>query len=158
MTEESDALYEIKDPKAVLDALERAKADAKKYREESEASSTQNKTLSDRIAALEGDEGVALWKNRALSVSAKAELTKAGVKDVDRVLGFMDMAGVDLADDGKMTGFDKSLEAVKSKLPELFDNKRRVGGRVNSVDKDAGGDKSTKSLTEQQVDSFLHQS
>ena len=143
-------VYEIKDAKAVLDALARAKKDAKAYREAADAATGQNKSLLDRIAALEGDEGIALWKKRAINESAKQLLASAGIKGADRVLGFMDLSKVDMSDDGKMTGFDESLENVKKNLPELFDNKRRVGGQADANSHE--GVSAKKSSTEQQVD------
>ena len=119
---------EIKDPKAVLEALERAKADAKKYREQAEALEAEKQQMVDRISALEGDEGIALWKNRAVELATKQQLAKSGVADPDRIYGFMDASTLDYDDEGRVTGFDEAVKAVKEKLPELFDNKRRVAG------------------------------
>jgi len=136
-TQEVTQAEEIKDPKAVLEALERAKNDAKKYRERLEELEAKNNELAESIAALEGDEGIALWKGKAIALSAKAELAKSGIADPERVFGFMDASTLDLDDEGRVSGFEEAVADVKTKLPELFDNKRRVGG---SVDAFASGD------------------
>lgn len=145
---------EIRDPKAVLEALSRAKDDAKKYREQFEQMEKANTELADRIAALEGDEGIALWKGKAIALAAKAELAKSGVADPSRVYGFMDTEGIDLDADGGLTGFAESLAAVKKKLPELFDNKKRVGGTGDGFAK--GDVKPSMSTTEMQLERLKH--
>jgi hypothetical protein len=93
--EETQPEVVINDPKAVLEALERAKSDAKKYREQFEAMEKANAELDERIASLEGDEGIALWKGKAIALSAKQQLAKSGVADPERVFGFMDATTLD---------------------------------------------------------------
>lgn len=153
-TNTEEQTSEIKDPKAVLEALSKANAEAKKYRELSEAQATEIATHLEKITSLEGDEGIALWKKRAIDVSAKAALATAGVKDPDRVLGLMNVADISMDEAGVLTGFNESLEATKTKLPELFDDKRRVGGQANLHDQ--GNVKEQKSVTEMQVDSLFN--
>lgn len=152
-TEEVDGEVTIKDPKAVLAALQRAKDDAKKYHDLADAKDVENKSLSEKIVSLEGDEGVALWKKRAIEVSARAALSTAGVKDPERVLGFMNVESVTMDESGKLSGFDESVAEVKSKLPELFDAKRRVGGQADIHEQ--GDIKQQKSTTEMQVDKLF---
>lgn len=123
---------EIRDPKAVLEALERAKADAKKYREQFEAMETNNRELSERIAALEGDEGIAKYKSRVIELQAKRELEKEGIKDTDRIFGLMDASAFDLDNEGGLVGFAESLTDLKKKLPEVFDTKKRVAGGADA--------------------------
>ena len=151
--EPGEETYDIKDPKAVLEALSRAKADAKKYRELSETQAAGNKTLTERIAELEGVDGVAKWKQRAIKVSAGAALAEAGVKDPARVLDFMNVDAVNIDDNGNLTGFDESLAETKKKLPELFDVKRRVGGKADIHE--TGDPKEKKSVTDMQVDKLF---
>lgn len=140
---------EIKDPKAVLEALERAKNDAKKFRETLEEKERAVEELTARIASLEGDEGIARWKKRAISLSAMAELQRQGIKDSDRILGLMDSDSLDLDDDGNLVGFGEALQAVKTKLPELFDKKRQVGGGADGFAK--GEVKPAVNTTEMQL-------
>lgn len=151
---QAEEVPEIKDPKAVLEALARAKEDAKKYREQAEALEAEKQGHLDRIAALEGDEGIALWKNRAVELAAKAQLAKSGVKDTDRIYGLMDASTFDYDDEGRVTGLEDALSEVKKKLPELFDEKRRVGGGADAFADEPAKQKMTG--TEAQVKRILH--
>lgn len=126
----------INDPKAVLDALERAKADAKKYRELSESMEATNKSLEEKIAALNGDERLTKLKAQIIELSAKEKLSKQGIKDADRIFGLLDADALDLDEAGAVTGLDENLEGLKKKLPELFDTKKRVGGGADAFEKE----------------------
>lgn len=139
----------INDPKAVLEALERAKTDAKKYRETLEEKEQAVAALTERITSLEGNEGIAKWKNRAIALSAKQELAQAGVKDTSRIYDLMDADSLDLDDEGNLIGFKEALQAVKDKLPELFDKKRSVAGGADTFA--SGTVKPALSTTEQQL-------
>jgi hypothetical protein len=139
----------IRDPQAVLDALDRAKSDAKKYRERLEEFETTNKALQDRIAELEGEGGIGKYKKQLIDISAKKELVSKGVKDVDRILGLLDRDSFDLDDDGKLVGFNESLNSLKERLPELFDDKKRVAGGADAFSNEAP--KPKLSSTEAQV-------
>lgn len=123
---------EIRDPKAVLEALARAKEDARKFREQFEALEKEKEEWANRIAALEGDEGIALWKRRTVELAAKKELAKQGIKDVDRIYGLLDAQAFDYDDEGRVTGLDEALSDVKKKLPELFDEKKRVANGADA--------------------------
>jgi hypothetical protein len=141
---------EIRDPKAVLEALNRAKTDAKTYREKLEAKETEAQELSSRIAALEGDEGVALWKGRLISVSAKQALKEQGVKDANRIFELLDSETLGLDEQGNLTGLDQAVSDLKKKLPELFDTKRRVGGNADAFSKEPA--KQSKTPTDIQLE------
>ena len=70
---------EIKDPKAVLDALERAKSDAKKFREEMEALSARLAEVEKSRESLEAtvktyEDGDNVWKNRVKEQTVKSAL------------------------------------------------------------------------------------
>jgi hypothetical protein len=123
---------EIRDPKAVLEALARAKEDAKRFREQFEALEAEKAEWAERIAALEGDEGIALWKGKAVELAAKQQLAKSGVKDIERIYGFLDASNFDYDDEGRVTGLDEALADVKKKLPELFDDKKRVANGADA--------------------------
>jgi predicted nuclease with TOPRIM domain len=126
---------EIRDPHAVLEALERAKSDAKKYRERAEEIEAANKALEERLSALEGDETVSRLKSQLIDISAKKELVSKGIKDVDRILGLMDAGQLDLDSEGRLVGFEESLSALREKLPEVFDDKKRLAGAADAFDK-----------------------
>lgn len=140
---------EIKDPKAVLDALERAKADAKKYREKAEALEAEKETLNTRITELEADETVSKYKQRIMEMLAKSELSKQGIKDADRVYGLLEKDKITLDDEDNLTGLDEALTGLKTKIPELFNTKKRVGGAADLFEKEPVEKKLTS--TEMQV-------
>jgi len=125
---------EIQNSEAVLKALREAQREAKKFRTERDA-------FQQRVTELEGDSGVALWKQRAVHAHVKSALDKAGVKDTSRLMKVMSMENVDLDDDDNLVGFDDNLKNAKTEWPELFDAKRRVAGEGDFF---AEGDPKTK--------------
>lgn len=132
---------EIKDPAAVLAALERAKADAKKYREELEALQAEHEPLKEELEGLRS----------TLKDSAIKRAIKDAGAEPDRVMKFLKTEGITY-EDGDLSGFDEAFDTLKNDLPELFDAKRRVGGRVELETPDANVQ---KSVTEMQVDRLL---
>lgn len=136
MTDEvNEEVPEIKDPKAVLDALERAKADAKRFREEldtlkSEHAETlkEQESLKDSLETLKADT---TWKDRAKELTVRSKLGT----NADRLMKFMDLESVTLNDEGEAEGLDEAVAKVKGDLPELFDSKRRVGGAADLYEK-----------------------
>lgn len=139
---------EIKDPEAVLSALERAKNDAKTYRERLEALQEEMNTLNAETEALR--EEVSNVRGEQKENAIRKALLKEGA-DPDRVMKFMpkDIEFVD----GELQGFDEALKTLKEDLPEIFDAKRRVGGRVEH---EVRGDvKAVKSVSEMQADRLM---
>lgn len=131
----------IKDPAAVLAALERAKADAKKYREEYEALSAELTPIKEELDTMKSE----------LKTNAVKRAVKDAGADPDRVMQFMKLDGIEYKD-GKLDGFDDAFETVKTALPELFDPKRRVGGRA---DMETGDANVQKSVSEMQAERLL---
>lgn len=131
----------IKDPAAVLAALERAKADAKKYREEYEAITAQLTPIKEELDKMKGE-----MKTNAV----KRAVADAGA-DPERVMQFLKMDDIDYKA-GKLEGFDDAFDTVKTALPELFDPKRRVGGRVEL---ETGEANHVKSVSELQAERLL---
>lgn len=136
MSEENNQTPEIKDPKAVLDALERAKADAKKFREELEALQEGHaelvkakNALDETVKSLQESDGT--WKNKTKELLVKGHLGP----NAERVMKFLDMNAITLGDDGEVAGLNEAVAKVKSDLPELFDPKKRVGGAADLFDK-----------------------
>lgn len=110
---------EVKDPAAVLAELRRvqgdlkdAKAEIKQLKKETESNDYE------------------VWKERALKSEAKVALSEQGIKDPDRILKYLNLDGIEVNEDG-ITGLDKKLEEVKADFPELFDAKRRAGGKAD---------------------------
>lgn len=122
----------INDPKAVLDALERAKNDAKKYREELEGMQARLTELEKSRDSLKAtvqtyEEGENVWKNRVKEQTIKSALGT----NAERVMKFIDMDSIDFDEEGKVSGLDEAVSKVKADLPELFDPKKRVAGAAD---------------------------
>ena len=133
---------EIKDPAAVLAALERAKADAKKYREELEALQAETTPIREELDKMRND-----MKSNAIKRAVK----DAGA-DPDRIMQFLKVDEIQYKD-GELEGFDDAFNTVKTALPELFDPKRRVGGQVELETN--GNPNHIKSVTEMQVERLM---
>jgi hypothetical protein len=138
----SEEDVEIKDPKAVLAALERAKEDAKKYREQYEALAAEHDPVKAELDKVKG---------YIRDTAIERAIEEAGA-DPKRVMQFIKTDSIKYAD-GKLEGFDEEFTKVKTALPELFDPKRRVGGRVES---EINGDPNhVKSVSEMQAERLL---
>lgn len=108
----------------VREALKKANAEAKKYREERDAAVS-------RVTELESDDTLSKMQQRIVKTEAKARLMAEGVKDPDRVLKYLKAEDVKVTDDG-LEGLDEVLGGVKKDFPELFDKKRQVAGNVDA--------------------------
>jgi len=134
----------IEDPLAVLSALDRAKADAKKFREEKEK--------------LESDLNVKVgiindYNNKLLQNTVKSRLEKDGIENAERLLRFVNFEKLQLDAENNLVGFEDQLEGLKTDLPEIFDAKLRVGGKADGA---ASTSVSTKiSATELQARTIL---
>lgn len=137
-----DENVQIEDPKAVLAALARAKEDAKKYREQYEGLVAETDSMREELSKMR--EGV-----KADAIRRKVEAEGA---DPERVMQFLKTEGIEYKD-GELEGFEDNFKALKNALPELFDPKRRVGGRVELETK--GENNAMKSVTELQVERLL---
>lgn len=103
--------------------IDESNAEAKKFREQRDEFKAQ---------AESGEANVAL-KSRALKAEAKLQISVLGVKDPDRIVKYLDLSAVEFDDDGNLSGLDTAIDTVKADFPELFDAKRRVGGKVDSA-------------------------
>lgn len=116
---------EIKDPAAVLAALERAKKDAKQFREEKEA-------LEAKVAQYEQD--TAKYSGKLLKEKVIQELAKLNMVNTDRILKFVKFEGLSFDDDFNILGLDDQIKELKSDFPELFDPKLLVAGKADSAE------------------------
>lgn len=116
----TDEAVEIKDPAGLLAAYEQAKKDLVALREE-------NKGLTTQIEGLSSDA----MRLRALTAETKLTLQGQGIKDVDRLMPYIGTDGLDFDAEGKVTGLDTRLAALKKDLPEVFDPKVRAGGKAD---------------------------
>lgn len=125
MTEQvegTSTLVEIKDPAAVLAALERAKNDAKKFREEKELT----------------EKEFAEFKSKAEILAAKLKqdqvidtLKKNGIKNGEALLKYIKMNEIELTDEYQIAGLETQLDTLKTDFPELFNPKNIVAGKAD---------------------------
>lgn len=116
---------EIKDPEAVLAALDRAKKDAKQFREEKEA-------LEAKMAQYEQDN--AKVSGKLLREKVIQELAKLNITNTDRILKFVKFEGLSFDDELNILGLEDQINELKSDFPELFDPKLLVAGKADSAD------------------------
>lgn len=116
---------EIKDPAAVLAALDRAKKDAKLFREEKEALETEITRFKEENAK---------FSSRLLKEKVVQEISKQYVGPSDRLLKFIKLDALSLDEEFNLVGFDEQMEQIKTDFPEIFDPKLLVAGKADSAD------------------------
>lgn len=120
-------------------AVDRYKKENQKFREERDEFKAQ----------ADAGEANSKLRDRALAAEAKLKLAALGVKDVDRLVKYIDYSKVSIDEQDQITGLDEQIEGLKNDFTEVFDPKRRVGGKI-----DAAADnppQTPKSVTEMQV-------
>lgn len=114
----------IDDPKAVLAALDRAKQDAKRFREEKEKLEIDLNSKDLKIAEFSG---------KLLDEKIMQKLSAEGIKEPRRVLKFLNMTTLKFDENLEVVGFEDQFNQLKEDLPELFDAKVRVGGQADTA-------------------------
>lgn len=114
---------EIRDPKAVLEALDKAKAEAKKFRLEKEALETQMQESVSRISQ---------FQNKLMLEHVNKHLSSLGLQYGDRLNKYIKMDALSLTEDFEVAGLDEQINALKTDFPELFDAKFIVAGKADS--------------------------
>lgn len=114
---------EIKDPTAVLAALERAKNDAKRFRMEKEAVEQEIATTREKANLIQTK-----LKNDKIIRS----LLENGVPNADKLLKYIKTSEIELTDDFEINGLDLQLNDLRNDFPELFDPKKIVGGKADA--------------------------
>lgn len=114
---------EIKDPAAVLAALERAKADAKKFREEKEALEIQIEDYKNKTSQV---------NSKLLNEKITKYLLDKGIQNSERLLKYIKLEDIQLSDDYELVGLETQIDDLKQDLPELFNPKVIVGGKADS--------------------------
>ena len=114
----------IEDAKAVLSALECAKNDAKKFREEKEKLEIDLNSKNQTIAEYSG---------KLLKEKITQKLAAEGLKDPKRFLKFIDTVKLEFDENYEVLGLEEQLENLKQDLPEIFDPKLRVGGQADTA-------------------------
>jgi hypothetical protein len=123
-TQQDGTSEEIKDPAAVLAALDRAKKDAKAFREEKEA-------LEVKLAQFEQDN--AKFSGRLLREKVNQELGKLSGINPDRILKFIKFESLSFDDELNVLGLEDQIKELKDSFPELFDPKLLVAGKADSA-------------------------
>lgn len=113
----------IEDPKAVLDALDRAKNDAKKFREEKERL---------EIDLDSKDQAIAEYSGKLLREKILQKMSSEGIKDPARLMKFINTTTLSFDDNFEVLGFDEQFSQLKEDFPEIFDAKLRVGGQADA--------------------------
>jgi hypothetical protein len=125
ITQQDGTSEEIKDPAAVLAALDRAKKDAKVAREEKEALEVQ-------LAKYQED--TAKYSGKLLKEKVTQELSKLSGVNIDRILKFVKFEGLSFDDELNIVGLEEQIAELKTDFPELFDPKLLVAGKADSAD------------------------
>ena len=124
--EENNELHvdaEIRDPKAVLDALERAKAEAKKSRLEKEELEGKLNDINANLNTI---------KSSLISQKVSAQLKDMGISNSERILKYVNLDNVGLDENLDLAGFEDQVSQIRTDFPELFDPKLRVAGLADS--------------------------
>lgn len=128
-------------------ALDDYKAENKKFREQRDEYKAAAESSAD-------NDGInQKFKTRTLQAEAKLRLSALGIKEPDRIVKYLDFEGVDFDDQDNLKGLDERIDVVKADFPELFDVKRRVGGRADAAANTAT--KVEKSASQLQADRAL---
>jgi len=114
---------EIRDPKAVLEALDKAKAEAKKFRLEKEALETQvNESISK----------ISQFQSKLMIENVNKHLSSLGITHGDKLTKYIKMDALSLNEDFEVVGLDEQIATLKTDFPELFDPKFIVAGKADS--------------------------
>lgn len=114
---------EIRDPQAVLTALEKAKAEAKRFRLEKEALETQ---INDSISK------ISKFQEKVMMDNVHKNLSSLGIANADKLVKYLKMDQLQLNEDLEIDGLAEQIETLKTDFPELFDPKFIVAGKADS--------------------------
>lgn len=113
---------EIRDPKAVLEALEKAKAEAKKFRLEKEALEQQINETSAKASQIQSN---------LINEKVQKHLASLGIQHGERLSKYIKMDSISLNEDFEINGLDEQIDTLKLDFPELFDPKFIVAGKAD---------------------------
>jgi hypothetical protein len=113
----------LNDPKAVLAALDRAKSDAKKFREEKQKL---------QVDLDSKDQKIAEYSGKLLREKLMQKLSDEGIREPKRLLKFIDTQLLSFDENLEVVGFEDQFSKLREDLPEIFDSKLRVGGQADT--------------------------
>lgn len=128
---EEPAAGEVRDPQGLLKSYNQLKEDIKSVREQLASLQSEKDSLASAKDKLEDAVKNDVWKQRALASEIKGSLEKQGLRDAERLMKYVGTEGLDFNEEGKLVGLDDRLKTLKSDLPEIFDPRRRAGGRAD---------------------------
>jgi hypothetical protein len=114
---------EIRDPKAVLEALDKAKAEAKKFRLEKEALELQINESSAKASQVQ---------SKLINEQINKHLSSLGIQHGDKLFKYLKLDTITLTDDFEVSGLDEQISSLKLDFPELFDPKFIVAGKADA--------------------------
>jgi hypothetical protein len=116
---------EIKDPAAVLAALDRAKKDAKQFREEKEALEVEIDKYRNENAKYSG---------KLLREKVMQQLAELKLANTDRLFKYLKLDQLSFDEELNIVGLEDQIKEIKQDFPELFDPKLLVAGKADSAD------------------------
>ena len=116
---------EIKDPAAVLAALDRAKKDAKQFREEKEALEVEIDKYRNENAKYSG---------KLLREKVMQQLAELKLANTDRLFKYLKLEQLSFDEELNIVGLEDQIKEIKQDFPELFDPKLLVAGKADSAD------------------------
>jgi hypothetical protein len=114
---------EIRDPKAVLEALDKAKAEAKKFRLEKEALEAQLNESSQKALSIQSN---------LMNEKINKHLSSLGIQHGEKLSKYLKLDALSLTEDFEVAGLDEQIATLKTDFPELFDPKFIVAGKADS--------------------------
>jgi hypothetical protein len=114
---------EIRDPKAVLDALANAKAEAKKFRLEKEALEKQINESSAKASQVQA---------KLINEKINKYLSELGIQHGDKLFKYIKLDTLSLTEDFEVAGLDEQVATLKTDFPELFDPRFIVAGKADA--------------------------
>jgi hypothetical protein len=121
----SAELTEIKDPAAVLAALDRAKKDAKQFREEKD-------TLELQLEKYKTEN--AKFSSKLLKEKVEQKLAELKLGNSDRLLKYLKLDQLSFDEELNVIGLEDQIKGIKEDFPELFNAKLLVGGKADSAE------------------------
>jgi hypothetical protein len=113
---------EIRDPKAVLEALDKAKAEAKKFRLEKEALELQINETSAKASQVQ---------SKLINEQINKHLSSLGIQHGEKLFKYLKLDNITLNEDYEVSGLDEQISTLKLDFPELFDPKFIVAGKAD---------------------------
>lgn len=136
-------------------ALKKARQDARAARKVVKPEGEDAPDVDKAVAAASEAAG-AKYKPMVVKAHARAAFAEAGLvmpkgktdTALARVLRLLDMADIDVDDDGEVSGLSEQIDDIKSDFPELFAQKPARVARVDGADKGNASNGKPKSSAE----------